>query len=202
MNYVDPDGRDWYEDEEGNAKWVPGDEDIHIDLDGKEWKNIGQEYLFFNGNKLHYFVQSKGEIFDAVSGRPTNGDFVYDKASQSLVDEGPIPEGLYYINPQEIQSYFKLSFMQKLLSVFNLGTFPKGPIAWGFDRVWIKPNEIKVFDFKSSKFVTRSNFSLHGGLTPGSAGCIDLSGNAFKFFSKLKSSNSSFIRLNVNYETK
>ena len=202
VNYVDPDGRDWYEDEEGNAKWVPGDEDIHIDLDGKEWKNIGQEYLFFNGNKLHYFVQSKGEIFDAVSGRPTNGDFVYDKASQSLVDEGPIPEGLYYINPQEIQSYFKLSFMQKLLSVFNLGTFPKGPIAWGFDRVWIKPNEIKVFDFKSSKFVTRSNFSLHGGLTPGSAGCIDLSGNAFKFFSKLKSSNSSFIRLNVNYETK
>ena len=52
MTEVVPDGRDWYEDEEGNAKWVPGEEDIYIDQDGKQWKNIGQEYLFFNGNKL------------------------------------------------------------------------------------------------------------------------------------------------------
>ena len=187
VNFVDPDGRDWYED-------------YFIDENNKEWRNIGQEYLFFDGNNLHYYRQNKGLVFDAVSGRKNDsGEFIYTNIQQSVESEGPIPEGLYYINPQEIQSYWKTSIVQKVVGLFGRGSFPKGPVAWGVERVWIKPEEVKVYNPITNEYVTRSGFSIHGGLIPGSAGCIDLSGNAQEFFKKLKSSESDYIRLNVNY---
>lgn len=79
------------------------------------------------------------------------------------------------------------------------GSFPNGPAAWGFERVWIKPEKVTVYNPITNEYVTRSGFSIHGGLVPGSAGCIDLSGNAQEFFKNLKASESNFIRLNVNY---
>ena len=198
--YIDPDGRDWYEDDYGNAVWRNSNDSIFIDEDGAKWRNIGQEYLFFNGEKLYYYNQSYGLAFDAVSGRPNKkGDFIYSKERQALIGEGPIPEGLYDINPQEIQSYLKSNIVQKLLGLFGKGTFPNGPIAWGFERVWINPNNVQVYDPVNDNYITRGKFSIHGGLTPGSAGCIDLSGNAREFFENLKDSNSRYIRLNVNY---
>ena len=200
VNFVDPDGRDWYEDDFGNAKWKESNEDYFIDENNKEWRNIGQEYLFFDGNNLHYYRQNKGLVFDAVSGRKNDsGEFIYTNIQQSIESEGPIPEGLYYINPQEIQSYWKTSIVQKVIGLFGRGSFPKGPVAWGVERVWIKPEEVKVYNPITNEYVTRSGFSIHGGLIPGSAGCIDLSGNAQEFFKKLKSSESDYIRLNVNY---
>ena len=200
VNFVDPDGRDWYEDELGNAKWMDKDDSIYVDEGGVEWKNIGPEYIFFSGENLYYYNQSYGQSFNAVSGRSDdNGAFIYTKERQTQIGEGPIPEGLYYINPQEIQSYLQTTVIQKFLGLIGKGTFPKGPVAWGFKRVWIYPNEVHVYDNVTGKYITRGNFSIHGGLTPGSAGCIDLSGNAYKFFKSLGQSSSSYIRLNVNY---
>ena len=43
--YIDPDGRDWYEDDYGNAVWRNSNDSIFIDEDGAKWRNIGQEYL-------------------------------------------------------------------------------------------------------------------------------------------------------------
>jgi RHS repeat-associated protein len=182
VNFVDPDGEDWYEDELGNAMWREGNEMTYIDETGKEWRNIGEEYLFFNGYNLYYYHQKECDLFKAVSGRPNeDGSFSYDKTRQALAGEGPIPEGFYYINPQEIQSFWYLSRIQKIAAFVNKGPFPKGPVAWGFSRVWISPENVKIFDEQSGEEVIRSGFSIYGGLTPGSAGCIDLSGNSFRF---------------------
>ena len=52
VNFVDPDGMDWYEDDAGNAKWIDFSTEVHVDSTGREWKNIGPEYLFFNGQYL------------------------------------------------------------------------------------------------------------------------------------------------------
>lgn len=52
INFVDPDGMDWYEDDAGNAKWIDFSTEVHVDSTGREWKNIGPEYLFFNGQYL------------------------------------------------------------------------------------------------------------------------------------------------------
>ena len=58
---------------------------------------------------------------------------------------------------------------------------------------------ITVIDPNTGKEIVRSNFSIHGGSTPGSAGCIDLHKNAPAFFKRLSQSKSLFIRLNVLY---
>lgn len=107
-------------------------------------------------------------------------------------------EGRYHINPKEIQSYLQTSVFQKIASLLGMGAFPNGPIAWGFKRVWIYPNNVKVLDHVTNTYIVRSGFSIHG-VSPGSAGCIDLSGDANRFFNDLKHSESTCIRLNVNY---
>ncbi len=50
--------------------------------------------------------------------------------------------------------------------------------------------------------VIRTNLSIHEGLTPGSAGCINLHRNTSAFFEKFIQSNSSSVRLRVLYNTK
>jgi len=133
VNLVDPDGKDWYEDEVGNAKWIDNNTLIHIDQNCVLWRNIGTEYIFFDGGILYYYNQSSGKTYNAVSGRPDgNGNFIYTKDRQSHIGEGPIPEGRYHINPKEIQSYLQTSVFQNIASLLGMGAFPNGPIAWGF----------------------------------------------------------------------
>ena len=52
VNFVDPYGMYWYEDDAGNAMWIDCSTEVHVDSTGREWKNIGPEYLFFNGQYL------------------------------------------------------------------------------------------------------------------------------------------------------
>ncbi|MDR1725179.1 MAG: DUF2778 domain-containing protein [Bacteroidales bacterium] len=138
--------------------------------------------------------------FGAVSGQPdANDNFNYSQAAQTNSNSGPIPEGLYFINPQNVQSYNDINVLNKAKSLIGLGTFPGGTDSWGQNRVWIQPNETMVYNEATGNIVYRGNFSIHGGSTPGSRGCIDLHHNANPFFRQLKQSKSSFIRLNVNY---
>ena len=207
---VDPDGRedDWYENSKGEAIWLNSKANSYTDKDGNKYKNIGQEYLRFDGSKLVYYTQKENKdgnltlyktSFGAVSGKPdANGNFSYSQQSQAS-NGGPLPEGLYYINPQEVQSYNNSSTLNRMKSAVGLGTFPGGTNSWGEDRVWIKPSETFIYNNVTESIVYRSNFSIHGGSEPGSRGCIDLHKNANYFFKMLSDSKSSFIRLNVNY---
>ena len=47
-------------------------------------------------------------------------------------------------------------------------------LSWGISRVWLEPSN------KTNTY-GRDNFSIHGGWWPGSAGCIDLTGQIDKF---------------------
>ncbi len=58
---------------------------------------------------------------------------------------------------------------------------------------------MNVTDPATGKSVLRNNFSIHGGTSPGSAGCIDLTNKDLPFFRMLEKSNESKIRLRVNY---
>ena len=128
---------------------------------------------------LFYFQQSKVYQYEAVSGRPDeNGNFV------------------------EIQSYWKTNPINVILAPIHKGKFPGGSFAWGYYRVWIEnPDIVNVYNYELKTLITRSGFSIHGGITPGSAGCIDLYKNANRFFRRLRKSLSDNIRLNVNYGT-
>ena len=47
------------------------------------------------------------------------------------------------------------------------GQWSGGISSWGENRIWLEPET-------GTNTRDRSNFSIHGGSVPGSAGCIDL----------------------------
>ena len=136
----------------------------------------GGSQLTFNGSSLT--LSSGGKtVFSApaVSGRPLeDGSFDYSVSRQKIGSTGPIPEGNYTIDAQGTQWWTNQSFIQRTAAIFKKGTWPGGPISWGGARTWISSSGATTYG--------RSGFTIHGGMTPGSAGCIDLFGNDLNFF--------------------
>lgn len=212
---IDPDGRldDWYENQNGETQWFATSSEEFSDSEGNSWTNAGKEAVTFNGETLKTYRQKGNEIdgysfmtaeFGAVSGRASDdGSFDYSKERQAQKDKGPLPEGTYFLNPEEVQSFEDLSLLNQVYSSTGLGgAFKGGTYAWGNERVWLTPSEVKVFDPATGEIVIRNNFSIHGGRVPGSAGCIDLHGNADVFFNHLRDASrfkSKRIPVIVNY---
>jgi hypothetical protein len=83
--------------------------------------------------------------FKAVSGAPiksgSNYYFDYSKKRQLLVNEGPVPEGLYYITPlssnkdDAIQYWEKLDNAQHFKESIAMGSWPGGKKSWGNVRI-------------------------------------------------------------------
>jgi LysM repeat protein len=72
--------------------------------------------------------------------------------------EGPIPVGIYYLNPKDMSDpNFAMDLARNLLG------------DWGDWRIVLKPAE-------TTQTHRRNNFFIHGGRKKGSAGCIDIGG--------------------------
>ena len=84
----------------------------------------------------------------------------------TIKNSGLIPEGIYWINPDELWtiSWYKKPFMED---------------SWGKYRVTIHP-------FTTTHTFHRGGFFIHGGKTPGSLGCIDLTSNIEASVSSLR----------------
>ena len=109
--------------------------------------------MSFDGQVLTLGAQS----WTAVSGtRDSGAGFDYSVESQRAADKGPIPEGAYWIDPGELVDLRKKWFY----SLF----YESG---WGTHRITLHP-------YPQTKTYGRGGFFLHGGSTPGSIGCIDL----------------------------
>ena len=135
--------------------------------------------LRFNGR---YLSATGGASFSApaVSGEKYDGEFVYSVARQKLADTGPIPAGTYWLDPQELAVVMRPWLMP----------------GWGLHRITIHP-------FDSTNTYGRGLFAIHGGVEPGSAGCIDLGGNMSAFATFLESAQTrpQKIKLRVDYGT-
>lgn len=116
--------------------------------------------LVFDGRHLTLLGHGgRNESYNARSGRPLpNGHFDYSRENQQRDRIGPIPEGIYWIAPMELQN------------VRN----PKDWIGFGQRRIIIHP-------FHTTHTYRRGGFFIHGGVFPGSAGCIDLQGEMQRF---------------------
>lgn len=189
--------------------WLRSQEKDYTDDGGNKWSNIGEEYMIFNGSQLTYFQQGKnkdGELtlkthfYEAVSGSSSEeGTFSYSDESQATKN-GPIPEGEYAVWAQGIQKFSDLTNWQKLKSQYGGSTFPGGTDSWGEERTWIYPQSVSVTNPTTREVVERTKMSIHGGITPGSRGYIDLHVNAPKFFNHLRQSTSvRAIYLTVRY---
>ncbi len=134
-----------------------------------------------------YGIDMPGLSWEATSGK----DGYQSSEFQSVANKGPIPEGSYTVDPARTQSYSSTSTWDRLKGNIGLGTWPGGTESWGDTRTWLTP-------MKGTNTYGRSGFSIHGGTTPGSAGCIDLTKNNNSFHSWLKSYGKP-VKLNVKY---
>ncbi|MDE2427495.1 MAG: DUF2778 domain-containing protein [Burkholderiales bacterium] len=139
--------------------------------------------LHFNGQRLQALGSMKMISFSAVSGRTNDGKFDYSSDRQHVPDQGPIPAGEYWIQLSELQenAWYRL----------------RNPrFAWGDYWITIHP-------YPSTETFKRGGFFIHGGSTPGSAGCIDLSLNMNRFVAaladELKDKGDCYIPLTVRY---
>lgn len=141
--------------------------------------------LSFDGAQLTMGGGKKTYSYPAASGRPAkDGSFNYSKEAQMGGPGGPIPEGVYWINPDElwINRWYKTGSRD----------------AWGNYRITIHP-------FKTTETFMRGGFFIHGGKTLGSAGCIDLTKYMDTFVNDLQSelaTKKCQIHLTVKYPEK
>ena len=156
-------------------------------------------FLEFDGEflSIHITYNELKQVhsFKAVSGAPiksgSNYFFDYSKKRQLLANEGPVPEGTYYITPlssnkdDAIQYWEKLDNVQHFKASIAMGSWPGGKKSWGNVRIPILPKSITLLD--DSKEIKRNNFFIHGGEKAGSRGCIDLCENDIRFFEVLLS---------------
>jgi len=155
--------------------------------------NVGQQSddpLLFNGKYELSATDAEGNAISSWQGSSGKPGSTTSVAHQRLQDFGPIPEGNYIVDPSQIQRWKDLPGYQKVAAYFNRGEWPGGIPAWGDTRVPIQIPGGSVYG--------RSEFFIHGGWFPGSAGCIDLGRNASSFFNYLSGQRGS-IPLTVNY---
>ena len=153
--------------------------------------------LKFDGEFLSILIDNRiTHSFQSVSGREQKINnkyyFTYEKERQALKNEGPIPEGEYFITPLSenvndgVQYWDKAGIWQKLFAWLSfvdikMGSWAKATPAWGKIRIPIQPKTKLVINSKGEE-VLRSNFFIHGGIQAGSAGCIDLWKSNEEFF--------------------
>ncbi len=162
--------------------------------------NVGQQIILpgqnielqFNLKELKVYDKTYSIDIPGLSWQGTSGRDGYQKPEfQSKKDKGPIPEGSYMVDPANTQKISSLSNWQKFKSNFGGSAWPGGTDSWGNIRTWLTP-------LVGTNTYGRSDFSIHGGKTPGSAGCIDLTNKNNSFHNWLQSYGKP-IKLNVKY---
>ena len=108
-----------------------------------------------------------------MSGRPGYQSSEY----QDQKSTGPIPEGTYVARQEQLQ-FMDLKGLivgsAVVVKEDSGGKWPGSYYSWGNSRVWLEPS-------KETNTYGRDNFSIHGGMWPGSAGCIDLTSHMNNF---------------------
>ena len=146
------------------------------------------QYAVFDGKKFTLYENDKPIMsWDAVSGK----DGYRSSEYQNLKDTGPIPEGAYVARQSELQFYKDITWDNRLRSAVGFGTWRGGTDSWGESRVWLEPS-------KETNTYGRGGFSVHGGVEPGSAGCIDLT-NRIDEFTQWFEKNGHDLIINVKY---
>lgn len=143
----------------------------------------------FDGKKFTLYENDKPIMsWDAVSGAKGYQSPEY----QYVKKKGTIPEGTYVARQSGLQFYKDISWSDRQRSVIGLGTWPGRTDSWGESRVWLEPS-------RGNNVYGRDNFSIHGGTEPGSAGCIDMTGQIDKFTQWFKNNRHDLI-INVKYK--
>ncbi len=135
--------------------------------------------LHFNNEYLSVYSRIYDSEIGSLKWKATSGKpEIYD----------PIPEGNWKLNPKDTEYFFDLPTRQIGGSLLAKGLWPGSVKSWGSVRTEIRnENNIK-----------ETGFYVHGGLSPGSKGCIDLISNSAEFHRWFVPNNKT-LNLIVNY---
>lgn len=139
--------------------------------------------LSFDGRFLNLVSGNRIHTYHAVSGQADEkGTFDYSVERQRQRGVGPIPYGLYWVQPSQMWTN----------RWFNFGARS----AWGNHR-------LAIHVWPGTQTHGRGGFFIHGGSRPGSAGCIDLHASMDKFAAALhaltRSVQHCYLSLTVRY---
>ena len=139
-----------------NQAQNPNDPNCYIEFNGQDVDlyKYGQN----DGNRLQ-----NGQLQNSLSGQ-SGGDDYQSRIHQNVPDKGPIPEGTYYANQNQRQN---ITAFDATAGIVGHGKWPGSVPAWGTKRVWLQPDA-------NTNTYGRSGFTIHGGWSKGSAGCIDI----------------------------
>jgi len=80
---IDPDGRDWYQAENGNAVWRRSTDKEYTDANGTAYKNIGTQYIYAKATSLTLFQQKTNKYGEMYLSSTT----IDTKGSAALMDQ-------------------------------------------------------------------------------------------------------------------
>lgn len=181
----------------------------------------GPVSMVFDGENL--VVSENGvEVtrFAATSGRPTRVKsahalrcrgsvsevYVNNPRYVAVEDHGAIPEGTYRFRAAQVQQFTE-NEQTELIDAAVRGTgnirvgTPRTRVHtgdWGRGRVPLHPASVEPGPAPCTGTRARSGFYLHGGIIPGSAGCIDI-GSRMDDLAALIAGNPHRITLRVDY---
>lgn len=197
LNFVDPTGMMWFN---MNGEWTfyEGVDELSqtvVNEDGTIQETVvkGEGTLVtFDGSKRTLFgADGSTQTFPARSDR-LDSNLNSQPNLQDVVGVGPIPEGRWSFNPQEIQQYSNSGAGARIREYLGGTAWPGGESSWGSQRVWLHPESYRG---------PRSGFTIHGGDTFGSRGCIDLACYGSAFFGTVDKSIQ-YIPLFVDFRKK
>jgi hypothetical protein len=137
--------------------------------------------LYFDGRTLTMRGAGGVRVWSGVSGQRADGIFDYSPSRQRIHNEGPIPEGVYWLDPAQLVH---------LQDRFWYFVYERG---WGTHRITVHP-------FDTTRTFGRGGFFIHGGTVAGSAGCIDLTSQMEEFARLLAATPRGHkVKLHVNY---
>lgn len=127
-----------------------------------------QASLLFDGETLFWQEEGHARKWPAWSGRQGYWSPVF----QSVKNIGPLPQGFYEVRQNDYASWDETPLYNRAACILNIvgrkvGLWPGCTTAWGHYRVGLTPKP-------TTRIYNRSEFTIHGGSYPGSAGCIDL----------------------------
>ena len=122
--------------------------------------------LEFDGQNVVWLQNGQPvKYYPAMSGKPDH----QTAADTNLPYTGPIPEGDYLLaqgSGQDYNNKEELSLLQKI-NLWKKKRWYERPDDWGKSRIPIQP-------LPNTNTFGRHSMYVHGGIVPGSAGCIDL----------------------------
>lgn len=115
---------------------MPLHKDPQDDILVNMYPTMFSDHLYFNGETISHVKDGKTIMsWAAVSGKEGKRS----KEFQHIEGEGPLPEGLWRLRQNNLQSIDDISIGQRFIGIFGQGKWPGLERSWGNQRIWIDP---------------------------------------------------------------